>query len=284
MQKYPPIDLFVHIPKTAGTTMIQLLMQNYPQAGTFNLGSIVQQRITEFKSLTPDQQNNYQLVVGHMSYGLHEYIAPSRSYRYFTMMRDPVERVLSLYYFIRRNPGHYLHEAIVGEDLTIPEFLNFQDLYLARNGQTRFLCGLDVMPYYGPVDEQSLALAKSHIEKNILVTGLTEFFDESLLLFKHVFGWKRINYSKQNVTYNRAQQEDLPGEFLAAIRAHNNLDMELYHFAREKFEKQVAAYGPGFESDLAKLRRTNQYVNLIKPLQHLVQRVRAVSLRNHFKN
>ena len=278
-----PIDLFVHIPKTAGTTMTQVLQRNYRQPRTFYLGANVQPKIAQFQALTARQQRSYQLVVGHMSFGLHAYLAEPRPYRYFTMLRDPIERVLSFYYFIKRTPAHYLHDPVATENLSIPDFLAFQDSYMARNGQTRFLCGRDVMPYYGQVEADALAEAKTHIREHIAVTGLTERFDESLLLYQHAFGWKQLHYTRQNVTSKRTGLHELPADALAAIRAHNALDLELYAFAQGVFEEQIAAYGPGFGQDLARVQRANTYAKVTEPVQKTIQRMRRVSVRTYIK-
>lgn len=279
----PTIDLFVHIPKTAGTTMTQVLQRNYRQTSTFYLGPNVQPKIEKFQRLTARQQRHFRLVVGHMSFGLHAYLAEPRPYRYFTMLREPIERVLSFYYFIKRTPDHYLYNPVATQNLSIPEFLAYQDSYMARNAQTRFLCGLDVMPYYGPLDEHALELAKTHIRDHIAVTGLTERFDESLVLFKRVFGWNQIYYTRENVTSNRRTQDDLSDDVLQAIRDYNVLDMELYAFAQQHFEQQIADYGSDFERDLATVHRQNRSARLWMPVEQAYRRARTFSVRTYLK-
>ncbi len=225
-----PIDLFVHIPKTAGTTMTQVLKHNYREPRTYYLGSNVQPRIADFMALSAEAQAHYELVVGHMSYGLHASLPPTRPHRYFTMLRDPIERVISLYFFIKRTPNHYLYDPVVTENYTIAQFLAYEGSYMARNAQTRFLCGRDVMPYVGSIDDEALEAAKTNIRDHILVTGLTERFDESLLLYRHAFGWRQIHYTRQNVTSNRKKQDDLSAEDLAALNAHTAYDQALPGF------------------------------------------------------
>ena len=56
-----------------------------------------------------------------------------------------------------------------------------------------------------------------------------------------------LRYQNRNVTADRPQQRDLPEADLAAIRAHNRLDVELYAFARELFAERYAEHAPHFQ-------------------------------------
>ena len=57
-----------------------------------------------------------------------------------------------------------------------------------------------------------------------------------------------------NVTLNRPSLETVDALTLELIAEHNALDIELYSFAQEIFEGQRAAYGAGFDADLARLQ------------------------------
>ena len=88
---------FLHIPKNAGTSLIAIL-ENY-----FDLNSIFQGKYWQNLILhKPKNFSKLRFFRGHFGYGLHRIL--QRKPIYITMLRDPVERTLSDYYHIRRDP------------------------------------------------------------------------------------------------------------------------------------------------------------------------------------
>ncbi len=91
--------IFLHIPKTAGFTLQKIIERQYPPQSIYTLEpSNELESIREFQSLDPAQRAKTRLLKGHLNMGqkLHEYLP--QPVTYFTILRDPVERVLSHYY------------------------------------------------------------------------------------------------------------------------------------------------------------------------------------------
>ncbi len=91
------------------------------------------------------------------------------------------------------------------------------------NGQTRRLAG-----DWNPDANRNtlLSSAKSNLEKHFSVVGLTEKFDETLILLGRVLGWSQWNFSyARNTNPRRIQRCELPSCDLEAILETNNLDM-----------------------------------------------------------
>lgn len=105
---------------------------------------------------------------------------------------------------------------------------------------------------------ETLETARKNLEEHFSVVGLSERFDESLLLFKRHYGWKNIYYVKHNVTRERPLKEEVPPEELRLIERHNELDMELYRYARERFERVIKDQGASFKRELESFRRANR--------------------------
>ena len=47
-------------------------------------------------------QGKVDIIAGHWSYGLHKYLPPDSNYSYFTVLREPTDRLESLYYYHNR--------------------------------------------------------------------------------------------------------------------------------------------------------------------------------------
>jgi hypothetical protein len=82
-------------------------------------------------------------------------------------------------------------------------------------------------------DQRVLDIAKENIMKSFSVVGLCERFEESLMLMANAFGWEIPYYENRKVSKVRPTLE--PG-VVNMIQEHNRLDMELYEFARKRFE------------------------------------------------
>jgi len=134
--------LFLHIPKTAGTTLTSVLMRQYPPESIFEVyGLVPDQRIEELRALSPDRRRAVQCVIGHFYFGLDAlFDAPGR---YITMLRDPVERVISSYYHILRTPENWLYQDVAGGGMTLEQYVNCEGrtVHESRNMQTRMLAG-----------------------------------------------------------------------------------------------------------------------------------------------
>lgn len=62
------------------------------------------------------------------------------NYEYFTVLRDPLERLHSHYSHIKMDPGHYLNKLVTGEKLSFYDYLVDKRFYNSNyNLQTRYL-------------------------------------------------------------------------------------------------------------------------------------------------
>src|SRR5256885_12995965 len=122
--------IFLHIPKTGGSTIYKVLERQSSRAKTFRLDS---PQIARFKTLPAAQRGRYRLIQGHLYFGLHRFIP--RASTYITFLRRPVERVLSFYYYARSTPDHYLYSQLVTERLDLKTLLARELTSELCNGQ-----------------------------------------------------------------------------------------------------------------------------------------------------
>lgn len=281
-QPLPPTIIFVHILKTGGMTLNTIIEKHYSPDrtySTFPSRHHPQGSLETFHQFTEAQKAKLDVLYGHMSYGLHEYLP--RSAVYFTLLRDPVDRVISRYYHIHRDPKSLLHEEIQSGQMDLVDFTkHMAEAGQMDNLQTRVIAGNWVLRGYGECDEQMLATAKENLKK-FAVIGLMERFDETCLLLQRAFGWRDVYYTKRNVTKSRPLQADIPDQTLQILQAHNQFDMALYEYAVELFEKQVRQQGPSFAKDVQLYQWKN---GRLSSLRQLYWQAREISIRNYIKN
>lgn len=258
-----PVDFFVHIPKTAGLTMLGILRDAYPPDSILSLRGVEESKRPALLAAAPKR---IRVVAGHVHSNYTRHL-PGRC-RIFTMLREPIDRVLSLYYFVAREKGMGSHDAVVRGEMTIVEMAR-------RNGsmQARYVAGYD--PTAAVSDDQLLGEAKTVLAEKMAAFGLTERFDESLLLFNAALGWNVRGYRRENVTRKRPQQTAVKPGDLEAVRTHSAIDREFYEFARALFERRIAEQPPDFTERLAALRKgiqAKQRLRLVHAGLRLIRR------------
>lgn len=246
---------FLHVPKTAGRTLEAILERYYPADVTYDVYGEIPQAIARLRSLPIRAKRRLRLVKGHYGFGLHECLP--QPVTYITFLRDPIERIISHYYYVRRDPTHPLHETLRARDMTLREYVTGGHSVELDNGQVRLLSGEEQAHAFGRCPARLLEQAKQNIERHFALVGLVERFDESLVLLQHIFGWTDVRYRKRNVTKNRTTQARIPQATLDAIWQHNQLDFKLHAYARRRLERALAQHGPALDRALGRLRRRN---------------------------
>jgi hypothetical protein len=152
------------------------------------------------------------------------------------MLRDPVDRLVSHYYYVLRDSTHYLHQRVTSEKMSLRDYVAAGMTKELDNGQVRFLSGAFYRDPFGQCSRDLLEYAKENLRNHFAVVGLAERFDDTVRLLAARYGWKDMSYVRKNVTSERPAIDELPPNTLEAIRSVNLLDMELYAFAAELFE------------------------------------------------
>jgi glycosyltransferase involved in cell wall biosynthesis len=248
--------VFLHIPKTAGSTLLRILEREYEGQPTFRLYGDVDTGIQALRSMTEEERRQLRLVVGHMGFGIHRFLpGPST---YVTLLRDPVERIVSHYHYVKAHPADAGNtRALEGVD-SLDGYVGASVFArIVNNGQTRLL-GSDVLAAGDPADETTLDRAKATIDRRDVVVGLQDRFDESLLLLIRGFGWGFPAFRRENVGRNRPATAELSAATLELIRERNALDIALYDYARQKFERDLAAVAD-LDDELELLRLASRW-------------------------
>jgi hypothetical protein len=248
---------FIHIPKTAGTTLISLLDSHFATEEICPA-----QLWRELLVMPAEEIPRYRLYRGHFGgAGLSAFLP--RAPLCMTMLRKPLALTISRYQFVWRESGSRLHEMVRGQGLSLAEFLeNPVARASVANAQVRNLAlELDPVPTMGCVLEapsQSLADqwlrdhrrvvtleqkfegAKKRLESCVFF-GLVERFEESMQLLSYTFGWlppRRIQRLK--VAPSNSGDATIAAGLEQIIQNFSRFDLELYAFAEEVFQRRLA--------------------------------------------
>jgi hypothetical protein len=172
----------VHIPKTGGTTFLDILKsmadeilyldygKGIPPTNVFRKGELSSEDFESFPDL--ESYPGRSVIHGHFRFGKYANQFPRAVY--ITWLRDPVERLASHYYYWQRTPfmEDELCNQVISEKMTLEDFAQ---LDIARNVQHRFLSpgGVEAFDFIGITEEyeRSLELFRRLVAPNLTITA-----------------------------------------------------------------------------------------------------------------
>jgi len=247
---------FLHIPKAGGTTLHHILDRRFKKSEQYMYSTLYPKKSMEIiKNMSANKYNNIKLFKGHFVYGFHEWFNIDNP-KYFTIMRNPIDRVMSHYLYSARKKNHYLYEKRTPTYITLYEYVK-ELCPEARNGMTKQISGVYVNDNFGygknvnhcEDQEELYELALNNIKKSFVMVGITEEFDKSLLLMKQLLGGKNIYYyyykKNQNRNKKLRRSYSISDETKEIIAEYNKVDIKLYNYCLKKFQKDCNHYGMG---------------------------------------
>jgi len=264
------IPLFLHIPKTGGKTLTQHIYKQYrtddyyeAEKGVFVQGVFYYPAgiVNNHALAIPENilrtlgRPDVRTVVGHYSFGIHRYL--NKPWTYVTLHRNPIDRVVSLYYHFRKWDNDELHAQIVSNNVSLDDFVLKLNRREADNDQTRRISGLE--PPFGKCSIDTLETAKANLRKYFSAIGTTERFYETLVLFKRTLAWSCIPYFvPDNVNKSRPATASLPQKSIDSIVARNELDLQLYDFATNMLDELISFQNDDFYEEVENFKTLNE--------------------------
>ncbi len=218
------LDYLIHIPKSAGMSLQALVRRRYKKKNELRLIYTQKENDEGF-----DDHDDLKIVMGHYRFGFHKY--NPRPYKYHTFLRNPLDHILSHYYYIQDHPEKF--EFLESEELSLMEFA--QSPY-GNNLQTRFISGIDSIK---GKERECLYVAKCNLVKKFETIGLTEEFDRSILLLAKNLNWPIAYYTFENKGKAKVKRKALTQKEKANLESLLKYDIELYAFAKELYRNQL---------------------------------------------
>jgi Sulfotransferase family len=213
-----PLVVFVHIPKTAGTTLGRILMRHYGREHVRRVANGARDPAAcraDIAEIVRAADPRIRAIRGHIPMDACAPLGDDATY--VTMLRDPVERSLSQYFHLfAKRPRDLPLERYVAEG------------HLVDNRQVRMLAGAHPPP--GATTEAMLDAALENLER-FAVVGLSERFDESVALVGEALGIDDTSYEPARVNEQRPPREAVSPAALALVEERNALDRRLYEHA-----------------------------------------------------
>lgn len=245
--------VFLHLPKTAGTTIHNLLLQH------FKAEELFPERLDQISTYKPEEIAKYRLFSAHDSFQNLECVPHPK--KIFTVFREPVDRLISQYLYWRSHSSAFIEDhnhdflrAIKSQNIKAhlhnPEGLQF---HLVDNAMTRLLShtehNRDGKPWRD--DQEMLDAALANLEK-VDAFGIFEFLPQTIDLICRTLDIalpKRIE--KHNITrenhishpgmFDPLEPCTIDDEIEDLLTYRSRLDTILYDAAMEKFRSTIGS-------------------------------------------
>ena len=271
---------FIHLMKTAGTSFVFQLNEQFASGEVYPSGGLDRRNDADFAAyvsirrlmaLSPERRAAIRMYTGHYPFVASELVGPD--VRTLTLLRDPVDRTISVLKHFKRLSKRYRTYAI--EDIYEQPFVfahfieNHQTRMFAVTADdkpeafgstmdywsTAWMLGIG-NPNYDPdkppeidpetailaaeatrVDSARFQIAKRNLEA-VDVVGLSEQYDEFIEELRTRFGWwpRGLNTEKKANLSHEAWT--VPASLRARIAEDNAYDVEFYEYAKQMLSQR----------------------------------------------
>ena len=252
------ILFFIRLPKCASTSFVDLLLRlsklsdffvEFNPSGAYNW--------REEEKLSVSRQCSRRLLIKKkLVYARHFYFIDFaefgiESFTYVTIIRNPIDRVVSSYLYYHFSSRQHIQELLKPEhrNESLSTCLLHQHEGCTHNLVTKYFCGHTVWCKLG--DKRALDTAKHNLRNHFAVVGIMEDMQLSMEVMRRVlpqfFAIDRSRSRARDLTLpalnkNEKRVTVSEDERLEIARA-NAADMELYEYALQLLHEQATQCG-----------------------------------------
>ncbi|MDA8678384.1 sulfotransferase family 2 domain-containing protein [Luminiphilus sp.] len=246
-EKYQEKDFvfFLHIPKTAGTSVTNALQAAFPAEHT--LSALQMNNVRKYPE---DIFLNAQLLCGHFTHNVYGKRLQRQPDFILTFLRDPLQHFISTFFHLKVDPTFTYTIRLVGDkalaeeihaqvsEQSIEEFLEYPHSHLFDNFQTRYLVHGLSSEHGGFGDKELLPVAQDLL-LNLPFFGITDRFNDSLRLLSNVMGLRKgLRFATVNASRNKPSDYAISDHALKNIEQRIDIDRNLYQFAQDSFAQR----------------------------------------------
>ena len=131
--------IFLHVPKAAGSTLNRLIECEYSLFEMYSIDPVFYRwSWAHLQRLSKRRLGKIRVFKGHMLFGLHAILPQPATY--ITVLREPVDRVLSAFYFMRSYKLHPLYWRLKFGNWSLEDFVRRSR---RENVQCKILAGVE---------------------------------------------------------------------------------------------------------------------------------------------
>lgn len=219
-----PLYVFLHIEKTAGSTLSKALRRalGNDAYGWYGYNELI-------RTLTSENLDPKVMVSGHIPMGIHR--LTTRDVKYVTLLRHPIDRIESFYYYLlqrRRDPRHAL-----ASELNINQWVSHlleREAPMVSNFHASRLVG------FGEKVPNCPRLAKiilHNIRQRFTFVDLHDNVAELYQFLATELGFAMTDMPAEKVGSNKAPVSELSDDNRQQLEAANKIDFFLYEAIKE---------------------------------------------------
>lgn len=231
----PQVIIFNHVPKAGGTSLIHFFSEIFGPERVFRheaRDGKTDKISPSIESLSKEQLDSYSFFAGHFGYGYHKLF--DRSVKYIGIIRDPMDRAVSHYRYLRKNGPRALKEQAL--EMTFEEYLEFR-LSVQKNPMVE---SSQIELLTGQIDFDA---AKEVVKRDYLACCTTAQLNDMQTTLAAYYGRPDLGPKKVNRTNGSKTEPEISEDLKAELDRRFALDRKFMNWVEQTYEDTFSRIG-----------------------------------------